>query len=128
MDDDAPYAILGAISAPPSRHGSHIILELSTTGDPLVIAIPVGELPAMVALLAQTSGQAHAIAGTEPDQILETVDSEVFHDQQHLDIHFRLSSGLDLPIGMTLQCAGDLRDKLAASLVPGSEATDRVRQ
>jgi hypothetical protein len=82
----------------------------------------------MVALLGQASGQAHAIAGTEPDQTLETVGTEVFSDDQNVGMHFRLAGGLDLPIGLTLRGATELRDKLAASLAQGSSSGGHATQ
>ena len=72
-DDDAPYAILGAVTARPSAHGSHVILEHATLADPLSDCASGCRDSADAGSSRSGVGQTHAIAGTEPDQTLETV-------------------------------------------------------
>src|ERR1700736_1642198 len=92
-------------------------------GSPLHLAIPTPQLSPLVALVSQAANQARAIAGNVAQQdVLETVGTEVFRDERNVDVHFRLAGGLDLPIGLTLRGAAELRDKLAASLAQGSSS------
>jgi hypothetical protein len=118
-DDDTPYEVIGAEYAVPDKHG-HVIVQLQMKGDPLLLAFSIDQLAPMVALISQAANQAYAIAGNAPQLILETADTQVFREDQQVDIHFRLVDGLDLPICLSLQKAHDLHDKLAASLARGS--------
>ena len=47
---------------------------------------------------------------------LTRVPREGNRADQDVDIHFRLTDGLDLPVGMTVQIACDLRSKLTECL------------
>jgi hypothetical protein len=85
-------------------------------GKPIHLAFPVDQLAPMVALLSRAATEAQSITGSAASLVLETVGSEVFRADQDIDIHFRLADGLDLPIGMTVQVARDLRSKLTGCL------------
>jgi hypothetical protein len=116
-DDGAPYEVRKVISAVEEPDGSYVILELEMKGQDAAFAFPLSQIAPLIALLSQAGGKAQVLAGDAGrQQALETVGTEVFGDEQYLDIHFRLADGLDLPMGMTLERAAALREQLAASL------------
>jgi hypothetical protein len=114
--DETHFEVVAAESAAPNRDGSYVELSLAMKGEPLHLAFPVDQLAPMVALLSQAATRAHSIAGSFPSLVLETIGTEVFRADQDIDIHFRLADGLDLPVGMTVQVACDLRSKLTECL------------
>jgi hypothetical protein len=116
-DDNAPYEVRRVVSAVEEADGSYVILHLEMKGEDASFAFPLDQIGPLIALLAQAGGKAQAVAGAASHQeALESVGTEVFRDERNLDVHFRLAGGLDLPIGMTIENAGALREQLAASL------------
>jgi hypothetical protein len=125
---DAPYLVPRALSASASHNGGHVIVELATNGDDLRLAIPAPEVAPLVALLVQAAGQAQGASGSAARQLpLETTDTDVQRDEHHVDIHFRLTGGLDLVMGLTPVGAARLREQLGVSLA-GTTSSVPTRQ
>lgn len=128
-EDDRPYEVCNVVSAVEESDGSYVILQLAMKGHDLALAFPLAEILPLIALLSQAGGKAQVLAGNAGrQQALETAGSEVYRDSQHLDIHFRLAGGIDLPLGMTIRGADDLRQRLAESLAQGSLSSSQIPQ
>lgn len=126
---DPVYEVRRVVSAVEETDGSYVILQLELKGENAAFAFPIAEIAPLIALLAQAGGRAQALAGKAHEQeVLETVDSDVFRDGPHVDIHFRLDGGLDLPVGMTLEGASRLCERLASSLDGGDASPLPTRQ
>jgi hypothetical protein len=116
MADDRAYTILRTVSASATSDGKDVIITFSTPTEDLPLAIPLGEVSVLIAMLCQAAGQAQAVVGAITQQFLESRSCEVYLDEDHLVLNFRLEGGLDLPIQIPRKLGVSLIDDLSASL------------
>src|SRR5258708_39568081 len=123
-NNETPFGVVSVESGMTNEDGSYIKLSLLMTGGKrLHLAIPVGEVSPMIAMLSRGARDADAISGRAVAEALVAETAEARLDENGCVLRFHLADGFDFLISLPIPAADGLRNQLSASLAGGTPAS-----